>query len=130
MSHAAKKKVENDADPVRVLGRGLRAKRGIRLTLRALREAIGKTQADVSDDSGIDQGDVSRLEKRSHFQDCQVETLERILSALGGRLDLVAVFGERRISIAGIEDDVGPPANRALQRTTRLPRSARSPARR
>ena len=130
MSHAAKRRTEGEADPVRVLGRGLRAQRGIHLTLRALREAAGKTQVDVKEASGIDQGDISRLEARADFEDCQVETLQRYVAALGGHLDLVAVFGDKRIVLAGVEKGGESPANKALQRTTRLPRSARSSGRR
>ena len=47
MSHATKRQVEQEAEPVRVLGRGLRAQRGVHLTIRTLREAAGKTQAEV-----------------------------------------------------------------------------------
>jgi hypothetical protein len=126
MSHAAKRRMEGEADPVRVLGRGLRAQRGVHLTLRALREAAGRTQVDIKQASGIDQGDISRLEARTDFEDCQVETLQRYVAALGGQLDLVAVFGDKKISLVGIEKGGEAPANKALQRTRRLPRSARS----
>ena len=54
----------SDAEPVRVLGRGVHARRGVRLTLRVLREAAGKTQADLATLTQIDQADVSRLERR------------------------------------------------------------------
>ena len=37
-----------DAEPMRLLGRGLRAQRGVRLTMRALREAAARTQLDVA----------------------------------------------------------------------------------
>lgn len=115
MTRAVKRETSQDAEPVRVLGRGLRAQRGVHLTLRALREAAGKTQVDVQEATGIDQGDVSRLEGRSDLDDCQVATLQRYIAALGGRLDLVAVFGEKRISLAGVEKGRGTPANKAMQ---------------
>ena len=130
MSRAARRRTESETDPVRVLGRGLRAQRGVRLTLRTLREAAGKTQVDVKEASGIDQGDISRLEARADFDDCQLETLQRYVAALGGHLDLVAVFGDKRIALAGVEKGRESPANKGLQRTTRLPRSARSSSRR
>jgi transcriptional regulator with XRE-family HTH domain len=130
MSRAARRRTEGETDPVRVLGRGLRAQRGVHLTLRTLREAAGKTQVDVKEASGIDQGDISRLETRADFDDCQVETLQRYVAALGGHLDLVAVFGDKRIALAGVEKGRESPANKPLQRTTRLPRSARSSRRR
>jgi hypothetical protein len=125
MSQAAKRKVDEGASPVRVLGRGLGAQRGVRLTLRGIREAAGKTQIEVKDLSNIDQGDISRLETRGDFDDCQVATLQRYVAALGGRLDLVAVFGDKRITLTGAAKDNDPPATKALQRTKRLPRSPR-----
>ena len=120
MSQSAKKRPRAEPEPVRVLGRGLRAARGVHLTLRTLREASGKTQIDVARGSQIDQGDVSRLENRDDFDDCLVATLRRYIEALGGTLDLVAQFGDKRISIAGAQASVSPePANKALQRTGR-----------
>ena len=130
MSHAAKRRPKAAAEPVRVLGRGLRTQRGVHLTLRGIREAAGKTQVDVREASHIDQADISRLEARSNFEDCQVATLQRYISALGGRLDLVAVFGDKKIVLTGAEKTDESPANKALQRTTRLARSARSATRR
>jgi hypothetical protein len=86
-----------------VLGRGLRAKRGVRLTLRTVREAIGKTQVDISREAQMNQGDVSRLEARTDLGDCQVGTLRRYIEALGGELEVVARFGDKRITVVGVE---------------------------
>jgi hypothetical protein len=130
MSHASKKRAEVESDPVRVLGRGLRANRGVHLTLRGIREATGRTQVEVKEVSKIDQADISRLEARSDFDDCQVATLQRYVAALGGRLHLVAVFGDKSITLAGVQKIDDSPANKALQRTSRLPRSAPSRVRR
>lgn len=119
MSHATKRKIEIQEEPVRVLGRGLRAQRGVHLTLRTLREAAGKTQVDVTGVSQMDQADVSRLEGRESFDDCQVSTLQRYLSAIGGRLELVATFGDKKIVVTGVH--AGPSgrsaANKPLKRT-------------
>jgi transcriptional regulator with XRE-family HTH domain len=75
--------------------------------MRTLREAAGKTQAEVAEASKINQADVSRLESRENFADCQVSTLERYISALGGQLELVAVFGDKKIAIAGVQPAPG-----------------------
>jgi hypothetical protein len=119
MTQATKRKIEMQEEPVRVLGRGLRAQRGVHLTLRTLREAAGKTQVDVTGVSQMDQADISRLEGRESFDDCQVSTLQRYLSAIGGRLELVAAFGDKRIVVAGVQ--AGPSglsaANKPLQRS-------------
>jgi Helix-turn-helix domain len=108
MSHAAKRKPESETGPVRVLGRGLRAQRGVHLTLRTLREAAGKTQTDVTEVARMDQADISRLESRERFDDCQISTLQRYISALGGRLEIVAAFGDKKIVVSGVH--AGPPA--------------------
>ena len=108
MRQTTKRRVGSDAEPVRVLGRGLRAQRGVHLTMRTLREAAGKTQVDVAEASQIDQADISRLESRESFEDCQVSTLQRYMAALGGRLELVAAFGNKKIVLTGAQP--GPSA--------------------
>lgn len=121
MSHSARRRVESEVEPVRVLGRGLRAAKGVHLTLRTLRDAAGKTQVDVAKQSQIDQADVSRLEARADFEDCQVATLRRYVEALGGSLELVAQFGDKRIAISGsaAQSATRPANNKALHRTGR-----------
>ena len=122
MTQSARRRAEPEVEPVRVLGRGLRAARGVHLTLRTLRDAVGKTQVDIAKQSQIDQADVSRLESRSDFEDCQVATLRRYVEALGGSLELVAQFGDKRIAIVGIQTQTAAkPANKTLQRTGRKP---------
>lgn len=102
MSQATKQRVGRDVEPVRVLGRGLRAQRGVHLTMRTLREATGKTQTEVAEASMIDQADISRLESRENLADCQVSTLQRYVAALGGQLELVAAFGNKKIVLSGM----------------------------
>jgi transcriptional regulator with XRE-family HTH domain len=79
----------------------VKRQRGIHLTLRTLREAAGKTQQEVGEAAQINQADVSRLESRDTFDDCQVSTLQRYIAALGGQLELVAAFGDKRIILTG-----------------------------
>ena len=128
MSHATKRKIEMQEEPVRVLGRGLRAQRGVHLTLRTLREAAGKTQVDVTGVSQMDQADISRLEGRESFDDSQVSTLQRYLSAIGGRLKLVAVFGDKKIVLTGVQ--AGAPGLSAASKPLKDGRSPAAPARR
>ncbi len=78
-----------DWSKVKVIGRGIYAKRGVRMPLRSLRAAIGKTQVDVSEATGIAQSEVSRIEGRD---DALVSTLRRYVEALGGKLEIVAAF--------------------------------------
>jgi hypothetical protein len=62
---------------------------------------VGKTQVEIRESSRIDQADISRLEARETFDEYQVSTLRRYVSALGGVLELVAVFGEKKIILTG-----------------------------
>lgn len=112
MSQSTKIRRDRDVEPVRVLGRGLRAQRGVHLTMRTVREAVDKTQATVAKAAQMDQSDVSRLESRDTFGDCQVSTLERYVAALGGHLELVAAFGDKRIILTGLGST---PANKRME---------------
>ena len=127
MRQARRKRAAAALEPVRIPGRGLGAQRGVHLTMRALREATGKTQLDVADDSQMDQADISRLESRRDFDDCQVATLRRYVAALGGQLELVAAFGSKRIVLAGT---TAPGASGVAPRTKSSPRTGRKAARR
>jgi transcriptional regulator with XRE-family HTH domain len=86
--------------------------------MRTLREAIGKTQVDLAEASQIDQADISRLESRESFEDCQVSTLQRYVAALGGQLELVASFGDKKIFLTGVQTGPtgGSPIHKALPR--------------
>jgi len=72
----------------------------------------------------MDQADVSRLEGRGSFDDCQVSTLQRYLSAIGGRLEIVAAFGDKRIVVTGVHS--GPSGLSAASK----PLKGRKPTRR
>ena len=82
---------ELDVSKARVVGRGLGTHR--RFELRTLRAALGKTQAEIARAAEMDQGDVSRLEKR---EDAKLSTLGRYARALGGRLQVAVVVGGRQ----------------------------------
>lgn len=105
MAIPIKKQVMLDGRPVRVLGRGLHAKRGVRLTLRGLRTGYGKTQAEIAASTGIHQADLSRLEAKADLSDIAISTLARYIEALGGKLELTAVFGNRKAIVVGKEPD-------------------------
>ncbi len=61
------------------------------IALHELREAAGATQADVARGLGVSQPYVAKLEKRG---DMSITTLSSYLAALGGRLEVRAVFPE------------------------------------
>jgi DNA-binding XRE family transcriptional regulator len=61
------------------------------VALHELREAAGATQADVAQNLGVSQPYVAKLEKRG---DMSLTTLSSYLAALGGRLEVRAIFPE------------------------------------
>ena len=70
------------------------------MSLRDLRKARQKTQERVAQELGINQENVSRIEKRA---DLLISTLSNYVGAMGGRLRLVAEFPDRPpIELAGI----------------------------
>lgn len=73
----------------KVLGRGRSAHRPLSLPLAGMRKAAGKTQVEVADAIGTNQGEVSRAESRD---DMLLSTLQRYAEALGAKVDIVFVF--------------------------------------
>ena len=80
------------------------------MSLRDLRNARHRTQVRVARELGINQENVSRLERRS---DLLISTLNGYVEAMGGTLRLVAEFPDRPpIALTGIaaldRDDAAP----------------------
>jgi hypothetical protein len=66
------------------------------LSLQELRLGLAKTQSQVADAAQMSQSELSRLEGRA---DHRISTLRRYVEALGGELEIAAVFGERRVKL-------------------------------
>lgn len=66
------------------------------LTLEALRQELELTQVEVSRAARMSQSQLSRLESRT---DHLTSTLRRHVEALGGELEVAAVFGDRWIKL-------------------------------
>jgi predicted transcriptional regulator len=64
------------------------------LALAAVRRQRGLRQSDVAERLGVHQSNVSRLEQSD---DPFVSTLERYVEALGGRLEVRAVFEDEEV---------------------------------
>lgn len=64
--------------------------------LAQLREARGATQQQIADALSQSQANISRIE---HENDVYVSTVAGYVQALGGRLDLVAVFPDETITL-------------------------------
>ncbi len=75
-----------------------------RATLSQVRRAVGLTQKQLAETLGIDQGDLSKLERR---QNLHLATLTRFVEATGGRLRIVAVYGDTEVDLD--LDQVVPP---------------------
>ncbi|MBI5542846.1 MAG: helix-turn-helix transcriptional regulator [Deltaproteobacteria bacterium] len=74
-------------------------KESLRLSLRELREMSGKTQVEVAKVTKMTQGELSRAERR---EDHLLSTLKRYIEALGGELEVAAVFGDKRVRLRGV----------------------------
>lgn len=68
----------------------------LEMDLRAIRELTGKTQEELATLAEMTQSEVSRLERRSDYL---VSTLQRIVQALGGELEVIANFGDKRVKL-------------------------------
>jgi predicted XRE-type DNA-binding protein len=69
--------------------------------LTALREARGVKQTDIAEAWETTQSNVSRFE---HSQDTYLSTLMRYIAALGGRLELRAVFPDQTVDLTPNEE--------------------------
>lgn len=79
------------------LGRQMRAEvRAHRLA--EIRETLGLNQSDVAGYLGVSQSRVSRLE-RGDMDRTELATIRAYVGALGGELELVAKFGDERITV-------------------------------
>ena len=68
----------------------------LQLDLRGLRELLGKTQQEIASVLERSQGQVSETERR---QDVRLSTLRSYVEALGGELEVIATFGDKRIKL-------------------------------
>jgi hypothetical protein len=72
------------------------------MTLRDLRQALKKTQVDLSVALHMKQDGVSRLENRS---DMLLSTLNKYIMAMGGSLKIIAEFPDRPpVTIQSLKD--------------------------
>ena len=93
------------------------------VTLAELRRRLGRSQAEVAAAVGTSQSGVSRME---HQSDMHVSTLGEYVSALGGRLRLIAEHGDRHIEIEIPSLQKKPPAQRREFRVIWQDQSTRS----
>jgi ribosome-binding protein aMBF1 (putative translation factor) len=86
-----------DEERIAELGRRMRAEvRAYRLV--EIRETLGLSQSDVAERIGVSQPLVSRIE-RGEMDDAEVATIRASVGALGGEVEIVAKFGDERITV-------------------------------
>lgn len=78
------------------------------VSLNQLRQARSLTQANLASILGVNQGSVSKMEKRT---DMYVSTLRSFIQAMGGQLQIKAVFPEGEVEIEQFESVATPHAN-------------------
>ncbi len=71
------------------------------MPLDELRKARQMTQVKLAETLGVNQGEVSKIEHRT---DMYVSTLAEYIEALGGRLEIRAVFDDREVRITHFEE--------------------------
>ena len=69
----------------------------LEMSLRDLRESLGMTQQELAKVIDMTQSEVSRLERR---EDHHISTVRKVVEALGGELEVSAVFGKKRVRVA------------------------------
>jgi predicted transcriptional regulator len=69
------------------------------LTLKELRQDLSLTQSDLAAIAEMTQSELSRLESRA---DHRISTLRRYVEALGGRIEITAVVGSRRVRLLDV----------------------------
>jgi len=71
------------------------------LALAELRNQRGVTQQEVAQTLNVSQANISRIE---HREDVYLSTLRGYVAALGGRLEINAVFPDRSVSLVAAKD--------------------------
>jgi transcriptional regulator with XRE-family HTH domain len=71
------------------------------MPLEELRKARQMTQVKLAQALGVNQGEVSKIEHRT---DLYLSTLAEYVEALGGKLEIRAIFPDRQVRITQFED--------------------------
>lgn len=71
------------------------------MPLEELRKARQMTQTKLAKSLGVNQGEVSKIEHRT---DLYLSTLSEYVEALGGRLEIRAIFPDREVRITQFEE--------------------------
>lgn len=88
------------------------------LFLREVRLLVGLNQSELAARLGIRQPSLSKLE--SQRQSIQLDTLRRIVHALGGELDVIARFPKGSVRLAEFSEQKGETQTKRRRRKVEL----------
>src|ERR1022692_5025649 len=78
-----------------------RFRKSLAMPLDQLRKAQQMTQLQLAEILGVNRGEVSKIE---HRRDICISTLAEYIEAMGGRLEIRAVFKDREVRITQFEE--------------------------
>lgn len=87
--------------------------------LTALREQAGLSQRELADRIGVKQPRIAAIEKARNVT---IDVLERYVDAVGGKLQITVVKGNRKIPLIGAPN----PGTKAERRSTPTPKNGAS----
>jgi transcriptional regulator with XRE-family HTH domain len=87
------------ADKLKKLRAQAGAELALEMNLPELRKLLGKTQQDVATVAQMAQAKLSEFERRD---DHVISVLRRVVEALGGTLEISAVFKDKRVRLKGV----------------------------
>ena len=73
-----------------------------KINVRKIREALKLSQLEVADKTGSTQSQISRLESRD---DHKFSSINKLVTALGGELKIIAEFGDTTVRLFGLDLD-------------------------
>lgn len=71
------------------------------MALHDLRKAIGASQAELAEHLAVNQPAIAKMERRS---DIRVQSLRRLIEAMGGQLEVKAKFPAGEVTITNYND--------------------------
>lgn len=101
--HRKFRDIQHKATPEQLERAGRELDRAV--TLAELRKALDMTQVQLANSLGLNQSGVSRIE---HQTDVFLSTMRSYVEALGGRLELSAIFDDAVVSITTLEELAEP----------------------
>src|SRR5436309_393719 len=94
----------------------------VEMLLAEVRKRVGKSQIELARALGIKQPSLSKLESQD---DMQISTLQRIIEALGGRVEIIAQFPTDAVLLGQFQKSNARSSRKAGKRSSRSIRELR-----